>query len=200
MEAGNGMPFRLRQLLRVSTSFKMLGKSCKCSSNEIDLSATSKQIPAAPKCLFAVGLNGDCVNRSAFKDTCQEKFRSSIRQWHWNAAFSKTVAYIKPEKKPLPSLFSSPLLPSGLLTFCCLSAWGSLQRLHKQATNGNAFSIGMFEDGLVIGDRILRHSTAPLTSQVPPSWVRLPSAAQVGCGEEGKRHSAEPLKASSMRA
>lgn len=99
MEAGNGMPFQLRQLLCMSTSFKTLGKSCKCSSNEIGLSATSKHIPAAPKCLFAMGLRGDCVNRSAFKGTCQEKFRSSTRQWHWNAAFSRTVTYINPEKK-----------------------------------------------------------------------------------------------------
>lgn len=99
MEAGNGMPFQLRQLLCMSTSFKMLGKSCKCSSNEIGLSAPSKHIPAAPKCLFAMRLSGDCVNHSAFKGTCQEKFRSSTRQWHWNAAFSKTVTYINPEKK-----------------------------------------------------------------------------------------------------
>lgn len=103
MEAGNGMPPRLRQLLSMSTSFKTLGRSCKCSSNEIDLSATSKQIPAAPNCLFAVGLNGDCVNHSAVKGRCQEKFRSSARQWHWNAAFSKMVARTKPKKK-LPAL------------------------------------------------------------------------------------------------
>ena len=99
------MPFRLRQLSRVSARFRTLGNSCKCSSNEIDLSAASKQIPAAPKCLFAMGLHGDCVNRSAFKGPCQEKFRSSIRQRRWNAAFSKTVAYVKPEKNLPPSLF-----------------------------------------------------------------------------------------------
>lgn len=142
MEAGNGMPFRLRQLLCMSTGFKILGKSCKCSSNEIDLSATSKQIPASPKCLFAMGLNGDCVNHSAFKGTCQEKFRSSIRQWHWNAAFFKAVAYIKPGKKTHPSLLFVFLPPSGLLIFWHLSAWGSLQRLHKQVRNSSTFSTG----------------------------------------------------------
>lgn len=99
MEAGDEMPFRLRQLLSMSTGFKMLGRSCKCSSNEIDLSAASKQIPAATKCLFATGLNGDCVNHSAVRGRCQEKFRSSIRQWHWNVAFSRMDSYIKPKIK-----------------------------------------------------------------------------------------------------
>lgn len=185
MEAGNGMPLQLRQLLHMSTSFKMLGKSCKCSSNEIDLSATSKQIPAAPKCLFAMGLNRDCVHCSAFKGTCQEKFSWSIRQWRWNVAFSKTFAYIKPEKESPPSLFPIPPPPSGPLTFWYLSAWGSLQRLCKQATNRSMFSAETFEDVLVVGS-----SNSDL-AELDTAW----SADQVGCGG-----TEEPPRVSSMRA
>lgn len=191
MEAGNGMPFQLRQLLCMSTSFKTLGKSCKCSSNEFGLSATSKHIPAAPKCLFAVGLSGDCVNCSAFKGTCQEKFRSSTRQWHWNAAFSRTVTYINPEKKPPPQfLFLScvgSVSPSRLLTFWYLSARDSLQSLHK-ATNRTVFPTGMFEDGLLVGDQLPRHSTASLTCQAPPAGY-----ASISCpGCRGLRGWATP--------
>lgn len=189
MEAGNGMPFQLKQLLHMSTSFKTLGKSCKCSSNEIDLSATSKQIPAAPKCLFAMRLNGDCVKSSAFKDTCQEKFRSSTRQWHRNAAFSKIFANIKPEKKPLPSSFfffafslirPYNFLASPRMRFFAKAALTSYKVKYVR------FLTGTFEDGLLVGHRPPSHSTASLASQDPPA----PSAAQVGCGE-GKRHPAE---------
>lgn len=134
MEAGDEMPFRLRQLLSMSTGFKMLGRSCKCSSNEIDLSAASKQIPAATKCLFATGLNGDCVNHSAVRGRCQEKFRSSIRQWHWNVAFSRMDSYIKPKIKlsllSLSFFFSPFSSSSGLQTSCKLGTWSSLQRSH----------------------------------------------------------------------
>lgn len=195
MEAGNGMLLRLRQLLSMSTSFKTLGRSCKCSSNEIDLSATSKQIPAAPNCLFAMGLNGDCVNHSAFKGRCQEKFRSSARQWHWNAAFSKMVDHIKPKKK-LPTLLLFFLLspqPSGLWTFCSLSAWRSPQRLQNQAANRNT----QFEDRLLEGDTLPRHSAA----SPPPRYGSISGPG--GRGEEAAFSCSAPgltHKSTAMRA
>lgn len=195
MEAGNGMPFQLRQLLCMSTSFKMLGKSCKCSFNEIGLSATSKHIPAAPKCLFAMGLSGDCVNRSAFKGTCQEKFRSSTRQWHWNAAFSKTVTYIKPRKKDSNSWFllcGGHISPSRLLTFWYLGAWGSLQRLHKQATNRSMFPAGMLEDGLLVGEPTFEAFYSISHLPGTPSWLCLHQLPRLE-----RRCSAEPPRGSS---
>lgn len=175
MEAGNGMPFQLKQLLHMSTSFKTLGKSCKCSSNEIDLSATSKQIPAAPKCLFAVRLNGDCVKSSAFKGTCQEKFRSSTRQWHRNAAVSKIFANIKPEKKPLPSsffIFSFSLIrPYNFLASPCMRFFAKAA-LTSYKGKYVRFLTGTFEDGLLVGHRPPSHSTASLASQDPqPVWL-----------------------------
>lgn len=60
------------------------------------------------------------------------------------------------------------------------------------------FLTGTFEDGLLVGHRLLSHSTASLASQDPPAGMA-PPAAQVGCGEE-KRHSAEPPKVSRTRA
>lgn len=59
--------------------------------------------------------------------------------------------------------------PSELSTFWYLSAQGSLQRLHKQATDRSVFPTGMFEDGLLVGDQLPRHSPASLTCQVPPA-------------------------------
>jgi len=170
MEAGDEMPFRLRQLLSMSTGFKMLGRSCKCSSNEIDLSAASKQIPAATKCLFATGLNGDCVNHSAVRGRCQEKFRSSIRQWHWNVAFSRMDSYIKPKiKVSLLSLFFFSFL---------LLIWPSnfLQTWYMKVSAKVAYIICLqlayvLMGGLLVGDML------PSAQQHHQSLCTAPSVA-----------------------
>lgn len=121
------------------------------------------------------------------------KVHSSVtRQWHWNAAFSRTVTYINPEKKPPPQFMVVVVrggrFPNRTLDFLVCQCMSSLQRLHKQATNRSVFPTGMFEDGLLVGDQLPRHSTASLTCQVVPA-----AYASISCpGWRGGAHLSHP--------